>query len=46
MKARIDRLKVIVSIIQLGEKVGDSAAERLNNRAVTAAAAGDNSRRG
>ena len=43
MKARIDRLKIAVSIVQLGEKTGDSAAERLNDRAI--AAVDDDSKR-
>ena len=45
MKARTDRLKVAVSIAQLGGKAGGSAAERLNDRAVAAAAAGGDSGR-
>ena len=45
MKARTDRLKIIVSIVQLGEKPGDSAeAERLDDRDAAVAAGGDSGR--
>ena len=47
MKARTDRLKVEVSVAQLGGKPGDSAeAERLDDRDAAAAAAGGDSGRG
>ena len=46
MKARIDRLKVVISMTQLSGKSRDSVeTKRLNDRDAAAAAVGNNSER-